>query len=230
MPIASAVRDTLPPFARSARSRNSRSKPSTAARLASAKGSSPGAAGAALAVACGRGESEQPSGAETGPAAPGAAPAAALDPTKGKRGGKIIIQQYGDPGGGLELFKIRNAGVHQLAGFTHDGLLEHRNGTPAHDGYDIEPQPNLAQTMPEQQDALTRARGDVARGLIEAYRAIGGGWQIRYNPAGAAALGGDVPPPLPKSDLPVNLVPAIEMIKPVIPPIDVDDLEELPRP
>ncbi|HTE85148.1 MAG TPA: hypothetical protein VK821_10475, partial [Dehalococcoidia bacterium] len=52
-----------------------------------------------------------------------------LDPTKGKQGGKIVIQQYGDPGGGLELIKIRNPGTYQFAGFTHDGLLELRNGT-----------------------------------------------------------------------------------------------------
>ncbi|HTE85147.1 MAG TPA: ABC transporter substrate-binding protein [Dehalococcoidia bacterium] len=78
-----------------------------------------------------------------------------LDPTKGKQGGKIVIQQYGDPGGGLEMVKIRNAGVHQLAGFTHDGLLEFRNGTPAFPGTDIGVQPNLAQAMPEQPDPLT---------------------------------------------------------------------------
>jgi peptide/nickel transport system substrate-binding protein len=79
-----------------------------------------------------------------------------LDPTQGKRGGKLVIQAYGDPGAGLELWKIRNPGVHQMAGFTHDGLLEHRNGTPAFDGGDIFPQPNLAQAMPEQSpDQLT---------------------------------------------------------------------------
>ena len=78
-----------------------------------------------------------------------------LDPTQGKRGGKLIIQAYGDPGAGLELWKIRNPGVHQMAGFTHDGLLEHRNGTPAFDGGDIYPQPNLAQAMPEQPDPQT---------------------------------------------------------------------------
>jgi ABC-type transport system substrate-binding protein len=78
-----------------------------------------------------------------------------LDPTKGKQGGTIVIQQYGDPGGGLELIKVRNAGVHQLAGFTHDGLLEFRNGTPAVDGYSIETQPCLAQAMPEQPDPQT---------------------------------------------------------------------------
>ena len=86
------------------------------------------------------------------------APAAArtpLDPTKGTQGGKIVIQQYGDPGGGFELIKTRNLGVHQLAGFTHDGLLEFRNGTPAFSGTDLETQPDLAQAMPEQPDRLT---------------------------------------------------------------------------
>jgi ABC-type transport system substrate-binding protein len=79
----------------------------------------------------------------------------ALDPTKGNRGGKIVIQQYGDPGGGLELVKVRNPGTYQFAGFTHDGLLELRNGTPGFSGFDWTPQPNLAQTMPEQPDSQT---------------------------------------------------------------------------
>jgi peptide/nickel transport system substrate-binding protein len=114
-----------------------------------------GGGAAVLAIACGGGTDKPSATTGVAPAATTTARAAALDPTKGKHGGKIIIQQYGDPGGGLELFKIRNAGVHQLAGFTHDGLLEHRNGTPAHDGYDIQPQPNLAQTMPETPDELT---------------------------------------------------------------------------
>jgi len=77
---------------------------------------------------------------------------ALLDPTKGKQGGKIVIQQYGDPGGGLELIKTRNPGTYQFAGFTHDGLLELANGTPARSGFDWAPQPNLAQAMPEQPD------------------------------------------------------------------------------
>ena len=78
-----------------------------------------------------------------------------LDPTKGIKGGKMVIQAFADPGGSLELVKIHNAGVHELAGFTHDGLLEFWNGTPAHDGYDIGVQPNLAQAMPEQPDQQT---------------------------------------------------------------------------
>jgi peptide/nickel transport system substrate-binding protein len=115
-----------------------------------------GGGGVALSflAACGGGGERKPA-SESGGATGTAGTRTALDPTQGKRGGKIIIQQYGDPGGGLELVKIRNAGVHQLAGFTHDGLLEYRYNTPAFDGYDLQPQPNLAQTMPEQADDLT---------------------------------------------------------------------------
>ena len=71
------------------------------------------------------------------------------DQTKGIRGGKLLWQGYGDPGGGLELVKTRNAGVHQLAGLTHDGLLEFISGTPNNNGMDLGSQPNLAQALPE---------------------------------------------------------------------------------
>lgn len=84
----------------------------------------------------------------------------------------------------------------------------------------------LEQNLVEQQDELTRARGDVARGLIEAYRAAGGGWQIRYNPSSAAALAGDVPPPLADEDKAVNLVPELPHERVIVPP----DVEELPDP
>jgi ABC-type transport system substrate-binding protein len=104
------------------------------------------AAGGGLAalslVGCGGGDDDSDQGAAT-------KPQEVLDPTKGVRGGKVVWQQYGDPGGGLEMFKTKNAGVHQMGTFTHDGLLEFRNGTPAFDGYDIGAQPNLAQAMPE---------------------------------------------------------------------------------
>ena len=71
------------------------------------------------------------------------------DQTKGIRGGKLIWQGYGDPGGGLELVKTRNAGVHQMAGLTHDGLLEYISGSQGNSGMDFGVQPNLAQALPE---------------------------------------------------------------------------------
>jgi len=118
-----------------------------ALRMAAAAGG--GAVALSFLAACGGGDDDQ---AASTVATTVATEAAALDPTQGRRGGKIVIQQYGDPGAGLELLKVNNPGVHQMAGFTHDGLLEHRNGTPAFDGYDVTPQPNLAETMPEQPD------------------------------------------------------------------------------
>jgi NodT family efflux transporter outer membrane factor (OMF) lipoprotein len=85
----------------------------------------------------------------------------------------------------------------------------------------------LEQNLVEQQDQFTRARGDVARGLIEAYRAIGGGWRLRYDPARGEAIVGNVSPPLPEEDKPINLVPEIPQVIPVIP---AEPLEDLPPP
>jgi len=106
------------------------------------------ALGAAFLTACGGGSSDSGSSGgstttkQTGPLGQAA--------TQGKRGGKLVWQSYGDPGGGLELMKIRNQGVHQMAGLTHDGLLEFKNGTPEVPGDDQSVQPNLAAAFPEQ--------------------------------------------------------------------------------
>jgi hypothetical protein len=37
----------------------------------------------------------------------------------------------------------------------------------------------LEQTLVQQQDVLTQAQGEIVTGLIQVYRALGGGWQIR---------------------------------------------------
>jgi NodT family efflux transporter outer membrane factor (OMF) lipoprotein len=39
----------------------------------------------------------------------------------------------------------------------------------------------LEQFLVQQQDVLTQAQGEIATGLIQVYRALGGGWQIRIN-------------------------------------------------
>jgi outer membrane protein TolC len=39
----------------------------------------------------------------------------------------------------------------------------------------------------QQQDALAQAEGSVARSLVEIYRSLGGGWQIRLEPLPAMA-------------------------------------------
>jgi ABC-type transport system substrate-binding protein len=109
------------------------------------------AAAAAFLAACGGGgddDDDDGGASSTGGGGTGTT-GAALDPASGTQGGKFIWQGYGDVGGSVEMLKIRNAGVHQLAGLTHDALLEFRNGTPAYPGADREVQPNLAQALPE---------------------------------------------------------------------------------
>jgi NodT family efflux transporter outer membrane factor (OMF) lipoprotein len=46
----------------------------------------------------------------------------------------------------------------------------------------------LEQTLVQQQDVLTQARGEIATGLIQVYKALGGGWQIRLNGCEPTAL------------------------------------------
>src|SRR5688572_3143819 len=102
------------------------------------------AAATAFLVACG----SDGDGGSTGSGTTGGT-GAALDPTSGKVGGKLIWQGYGDPGGGRELIKIRNGGVLNLAGLTHDGLLEFAYGQPKYPGIGDEVLPALAQALPE---------------------------------------------------------------------------------
>jgi NodT family efflux transporter outer membrane factor (OMF) lipoprotein len=53
----------------------------------------------------------------------------------------------------------------------------------------------LQQTLVQQQDAQAQAQGDIALSLIQIYRALGGGWQIRRQGCEATFLAG--PPPRP---------------------------------
>jgi peptide/nickel transport system substrate-binding protein len=107
------------------------------------------AAAAAFLAACGGGDNNGGDSGGSKDTAAGNLPSKVDDPTKGKQGGKLLWQSYGDAGGGLELIKIRNAGVHQMAGLTHDGLLEFAYGTPSAPGIGTTVQPNAAQALPE---------------------------------------------------------------------------------
>ncbi len=46
----------------------------------------------------------------------------------------------------------------------------------------------LEQTLVQQQDTLAQAQGEIALGLVQAYEALGGGWQIRLTDCDAAPL------------------------------------------
>jgi ABC-type transport system substrate-binding protein len=101
------------------------------------------AASAALLAACGGSDKG------AGDSQASAGPKEKLDSTKGKPGGKLIWQSYGDPGGGLELMKIRNQGVFNMASLTHDGLLDYAYGVQGYPGIGTEVLPSLAQALPE---------------------------------------------------------------------------------
>jgi hypothetical protein len=70
---------------------------------------------------------------------------------------------------------------------------------------DFERYETIEQTLVTQQDLMAQAQGQIAQGLIQVYRGLGGGWEIRCVPAAgpsspAAAPGGNpnkVPEPIP---------------------------------
>ncbi|MBX7075154.1 MAG: TolC family protein [Pirellulales bacterium] len=76
----------------------------------------------------------------------------------------------------------------------------------------------LQQNLVTQQIVQTRARGEVALGLIEVYRALGGGWELRLRPVppvllppagpNAPAEAVPPPPPLPAGEQAVKSPPA----------------------
>jgi outer membrane protein TolC len=55
-------------------------------------------------------------------------------------------------------------------------LVQYRNGV-----VDFNRVALLQQNLVQQQDLLAQATGDIALGLIQVYKALGGGWQIRCN-------------------------------------------------
>ncbi len=58
----------------------------------------------------------------------------------------------------------------------------------------------LQQTLVQQQDTLAQARGEIVTGLIQVYRALGGGWQLR--------LTGCDPAPQPPQRTPAAVAPS----------------------
>ena len=54
----------------------------------------------------------------------------------------------------------------------------------------------IEQALVTQQDSMAQAQGQIAQGLVQAYRALGGGWEIRCDGSpGAASLPYETPDP-----------------------------------
>jgi NodT family efflux transporter outer membrane factor (OMF) lipoprotein len=76
----------------------------------------------------------------------------------------------------------------------------------------------LQQTLVTQQDTLAQAQGEIGTGLIQVYRALGGGWQIRLTDCQA----GPLPPPSTATTAPAP--------SPVLPAVPSTDKNATPAP
>ncbi len=80
----------------------------------------------------------------------------------------------------------------------------------------------IEQNKIQQEDSWAQARGEIAQGLILVYRALGGGWEIRFNP-----------PPLPPVAMPVTPPPGFPPMPEVLPqplPEPTNTPQQLPQP
>jgi NodT family efflux transporter outer membrane factor (OMF) lipoprotein len=83
--------------------------------------------------------------------------------------------------------KLQAASVDDAARAVKIGLAQYKAGT-----VDFTRVTQLEVTVAQLQDTLALAQGEIATGLIQVYRALGGGWQIRLtgcDPASLARLG-----------------------------------------
>ena len=65
----------------------------------------------------------------------------------------------------------------------------------------------IQQNLIQQQDLWAQARGEIALGLIQVYRALGGGWEIRL-PSGGVSQPTSVPEEVPPPPLPPTTLPS----------------------
>jgi len=109
------------------------------------------AASAAFLAACGGGDDDDDDdgGATSGGTSGGGTTGGGATDTGPSVGGHLVWQGYGDPGGGLELIKARNAGVNQMASLTHDSLLDFGYGLPEYSGTGNDVIPSMAVALPE---------------------------------------------------------------------------------
>jgi peptide/nickel transport system substrate-binding protein len=119
----------------------------TRRRALAATGST--AAAAAFLVACGGDDDDSGSSGGTTGGTTGGSGGSSSGGGGPTVGGNLVWQGYGDPGGGLELIKSRNAGVNQMASLINDRLLYFKYGVAGNPGIGFDVNPNLATALPE---------------------------------------------------------------------------------
>jgi NodT family efflux transporter outer membrane factor (OMF) lipoprotein len=99
--------------------------------------------------------------------------------------------------------KLQSDSVDQAQKAVALGLVQYKAGT-----VDFTRITQLEQTLVLQQNTLAEARGEIAQGLIQTYRALGGGWQIRCPGQGLDdPMTGEMPSAAPPAPAP-NSSPA----------------------
>jgi outer membrane protein TolC len=87
----------------------------------------------------------------------------------------------------------------------------------------------IQQTLVTQQDLWAQARGQIGQGLVQVYRALGGGWQIKLGPPpDKQGILSDLNPPNEEVPAPTP-VPA-QAVEPIAPAGPVVPAEQLPAP
>jgi NodT family efflux transporter outer membrane factor (OMF) lipoprotein len=74
----------------------------------------------------------------------------------------------------------------------------------------------LQQTLVQEEDTLAQAQGEIAIGLIQVYRALGGGWQIRLTGCDAALPPPPEMPAIPEETLPAPRPVSSKSVSPVV--------------
>jgi NodT family efflux transporter outer membrane factor (OMF) lipoprotein len=88
-------------------------------------------------------------------------------------------------------------------------------------GFDFNRYATIEQNLISQQDSWAQAQGQIAQGLISIYRALGGGWEMRFNP----------PEPMPLAPAEGPAAPALPEVLPTplpAPPADPQQPQPLP--
>lgn len=93
---------------------------------------------------------------------------------------------------GQEQTRFQNDSVVEADRAVKIALLQYKAGT-----IDFTRVTQVEQTLVLEQDLLAQAQGSIATGLVQVYRALGGGWQIRLSDCQVPPLG-DVHTPLPE--------------------------------
>jgi len=96
-----------------------------------------------------------------------------------------------------ERARLQAAGVKDLERAVEIVLAQYREGT-----VDLTRVNQVEQNLVLALDTLAQARGEIALGLTQVYRALGGGWQIRLTGCETTALPGQGEPPAAPQTLP----------------------------